>query len=100
MEFTRESKMKFNTYQRALMLFGFDNQASIAIEEMAELTKELIKKRRGEFNNKEIIEEIADVQIMMSQLSEYFGNKNVQEMIEYKLARLDAIMQKKMRGIK
>jgi NTP pyrophosphatase (non-canonical NTP hydrolase) len=92
--------MKFNTYQRALMLFGFDNQASIAIEEMAELTKELIKKKRGEFNNKEIIEEIADVQIMISQLSEYFGNKNVQEMIEYKLARLDAIMQQKMRGIK
>lgn len=77
------------------MLFGFENQSNIAIEEMSELTKEIIKRKRGEINDKEMIEEIADVIIMMYQLSEYFGNKKVIEMVEYKLKRLDLIMQRK-----
>lgn len=56
--------------KKALATYGGRNQEDIAIEEMSELTKALIKNRR--YNTEEtranIIEELADVLIMVSQL--------------------------------
>lgn len=40
----------------------------MVIEEMSELTKEICKHKRGKQNRKEIVEEIADVEIMIEQL--------------------------------
>ena len=69
--------------ERAIDTFGIDSQVDMAIEEMAELTKALLKYRRccnGDiyvddkdklFGN--VIEEMADVQIMLNQLYIMFG---------------------------
>jgi NTP pyrophosphatase (non-canonical NTP hydrolase) len=60
----------------------------IAIEEMSELTKEICKYIRGNDNLNDIVEEIADVQIMVEQLISLFGiESKVNEMIDYKMLR-------------
>ena len=67
-----------------------NQQVLQTVEEMSELTKELIKNiNRNKDNETEIILEIADVQIMLMQLIEIYkidGNKLLGA-IEYKLLR-------------
>lgn len=67
-----------------------EDQVLQTVEEMSELTKELIKNiNRNKDNETEIILEIADVQIMLMQLIEIYkidGNKLLGAM-EYKLLR-------------
>lgn len=65
-------------YLKALDKWGVGFQCQMAIEEMAELTKALCKRSRTKNesevlkNFEEIIEEIADVEIMIEQLKLYF----------------------------
>lgn len=61
-----------HTAHLLLEKFGDDKQKMKAIEEMAELTKELCKHLDGADNNNEILEELADVQIMLWQMVEVF----------------------------
>lgn len=69
------SEKVIDTLRSALRTFGIKNQEDIAIEEMSELTKAIIKNRR--YNTEEtkagILEEIADVQIMLLQLMLHYG---------------------------
>ena len=53
-------------YQKLIQKFGYDHQAGILVEEMAELTQSISKHRRGLDHN--TAEEIADVQIVLDQL--------------------------------
>ena len=53
---------------KAIEKFGETSQKIMFMEESAELIKELSKSMRGRSNITEIIEEIADVQIMLDQL--------------------------------
>lgn len=66
------------------------HQLNIAIEEMSELTKELCKYKRGFDNRDHIIEEMADVYIMLRQLKIIFNveDKEIKEVERYKLKRL------------
>lgn len=57
----------------ALNRWGAELQTAVAIEEMAELTKELCKHARGADNTDAIAEEIADVYIMLSQMEILYG---------------------------
>lgn len=52
----------------AILKYGKDIQLDVAIEEMAELTKEIVKYKRGKNNHIELAEEIADVYIMLEQV--------------------------------
>lgn len=73
----------------ALEKYGIDSQAIIAIEEMAELQKELCKMLRGKADLDHIAEEIADVEIMLAQMVEAFGIPlSVDGWKEFKLRRL------------
>lgn len=54
--------------EKAIKVYGKDLQKQVAIEEMAELTKEICKDFRGKGNREHIIEEMADVCIMLDQL--------------------------------
>lgn len=54
--------------KRALDTYGKDLQLDVAIEEMAELIKEIVKHKRGKNNHLEMVEEIADVYIMLEQV--------------------------------
>lgn len=49
-----------------------ETQEIICIEELSELQKELTKHLRGEENWDHIVEEIADVQLMIYQMQHYF----------------------------
>lgn len=64
------SKVQTEVLQTALDTYGIDKQLDIAIEEMAELTKAIIKHRRyASFETYEnFCEEVADVAIMLEQI--------------------------------
>lgn len=66
-----------------------DKQLIVAIEELSELQKELCKTLRGNINKENIIEELADVYIMLDQIKVYFSItcNEVKEMIDKKIER-------------
>ena len=59
-----------------------DKQLIVAIEELSELQKELCKALRGKPNKEDIIEELADVLIMLDQVKIYF--KIEDELVNFK----------------
>jgi NTP pyrophosphatase (non-canonical NTP hydrolase) len=88
--------MKFTEEQRKIMLnalnkYGVAAQDDIAIEEMSELTKAIIKVRR--YNNSDtyenLCEELADVFIMCEQILMSLDRDKVQSYINSKLERLN-----------
>ena len=60
-----------NIFKTLINKFG-DKQMVVAIEELSELQKELCKAIRGQEVKENIIEEIADVSIMLCQIMIYF----------------------------
>ena len=82
---------KIEVYKDAIALYGPRNQMDVAIEEMSELIKEIVKYKRGEGHLDNIIEEIADVTIMIDQLLiifdiDYIGD--VLDVVDAKVERL------------
>ena len=75
-------------YTKLLELYG-DKQIIIAIEELSELQKELCKALRYNSNYDNIVEEIADVEIMLEQMKLYFNilNKDLERMKKLKIKR-------------
>jgi NTP pyrophosphatase (non-canonical NTP hydrolase) len=91
-----EEKMNIEILKNAIKTFGVESQKLMAIEEMAELTKELSKDSRGFSNQSEIAEEIADVEIMLAQLKLIFNNSDtVEEFKESKMKRLQKKIEEK-----
>lgn len=88
MKFTEEQK---NIMQNAVRKYGVDAQDDIAIEEMSELTKAIIKNRRYKtFATLEsIYEELADVYIMLEQIMMSLDKDRVQSYVNSKLERLN-----------
>lgn len=77
-------------YYKMISKFGNKNQILVAIEELSELQKELLKGLR--YTPKErlhnITEEMADVEIMLDQLKLIFSNKeDVEEVKKIKIHR-------------
>lgn len=58
-------------YKKVIDTYG-EQQVVIAIEELSELQKELCKALRFKVNLQNIVEEIADVEIMLEQMKIYF----------------------------
>ena len=79
-------------YEKAIEHFGVHKQINKAIEEMAELTTELARYQNGTAMNVNIIDEIADVSIMMTQLGIIFGRDLVDNKTQVKLERLELRM--------
>ena len=84
--------MDINSAQLLFIIntYGVKPQEDIAIEELSELQKAILKHRR--YGDKEteqaIIDEIADVQIMLEQLKIIYAcHKDVEERVEYKIDR-------------
>lgn len=71
---------------KALEVYGIDHQIMVMIEEMAELTKAFCKLYRGDGSCDDIREEMADVKIMLEQMSMFYGETDFIE--EQKLERL------------
>lgn len=85
--YTDEDK---ETIQKAINEYGAEAQVVVAMEEMAELIKELSKAYRGKANVSAITEEIADVKIMVRQMQEVFKitGEEVNKQMSAKLNRL------------
>lgn len=85
--------------------YGYDAQSRQCIEEMAELTKalnkfwrknllcgqvkltpELVERLKATKEYKDVLEEIADVEIMLKQIV-YFLDMDTSEMVDFKLQR-------------
>lgn len=74
-------------YHRALKTWGKNPQMLQVIEEMSELIKEILKNvNSGKDNISDIIEETADVEIMLEQLKCCYNIK--QEVEDYKKQKL------------
>lgn len=82
--------------QECVNTYGAEAQVDMAVEEMSELTKALLKYRRKEAQGSKdleearenILEEVADVIIMLTQLIMIYGGRDlVQETIENKVDR-------------
>ena len=76
-------------YQSAKASFGHTTQLTVAVEEFAELQKEICKILRGQGDLSHLSEEIADATIMLEQLREMFGvNEQVCLFMDEKVIRL------------
>jgi len=73
--YKRKTKMdEQRLYKRALTTWGKEPQMLQVIEEMSELIKEILKNvNRKKDNISELIEETADVEIMLGQLKCCYG---------------------------
>ena len=86
----------------AIATYGISAQVDMAIEEMSELTKALCKERRTQLvpgkhaeAHANVIEEIADVAIMLKQLLIMFDKDGeIQKEVDYKIDRLEQRLQK------
>lgn len=83
------------TLFKAITTYGANAQEDVAIEEMAELTKALIKNRRYNtlLTADEVREEMADVYIMLIQLILIYGFN--EEVVKQKIDRLKDRLEKK-----
>jgi hypothetical protein len=84
--------MDRDVIERAIDHFGKESQILKAVEEMAELSAELMRSMNSVGMNVKIIEEIADVMIMLEQLKVIFGEELVGNHVQSKLKRLKSRM--------
>lgn len=76
--------------KRALKTWGEEPQMLMVVEEMSELMKEILKNINRKKNNiAEIIEETADVEIMLEQLKENY--QIVEQVAAYKADKIKVI---------
>ena len=80
---------KKDVYNKAKATWGIDAQVTKAIEELAELQKELCKFLLDDGNMEHIAEEIADVKIVVEQVELILECKR--KVKEYKIAKIQRL---------
>ena len=82
--------MDRNLLKKAIQVWGKNAQLLMVLEEMSELQKEILKHmNRGKNYSSEIIDETADVEIMLTQLKYIFDiEKAVENRIPQKLEKI------------
>lgn len=83
----------YKTLNRALNKYGIENQKWMLVEECSELLNAVAKLRRDRVSKKEVITELADVQIMVEQMAYFFGFEEFLAEKERKLTRLNERLQ-------
>ena len=83
-------------YKQAIDTYGEHAQKLMAIEEMSELTKEICKDFRGLLDREHLIEEMADVLIMLDQMLLMYkvSGEEVRLMLIKKVERLKERLEK------
>ena len=89
-------------YKQAIETYGVRAQKLMAIEEMSELTKEICKDFRGKLNREHLIEEMADVTIMLDQMLLIYeiSGEEILSMCGRKMKRLKERLEKQNDEIK
>jgi len=79
-----------DTLDDALELWGEELQMDVAVEEFGELVTEIARIQRGTRShaNENLVDEIADAQIILDQLKAIAGPDDVEDRIEMKADRL------------
>lgn len=77
-----------NTCRAAIAAYGEQHQKQKAIEEMGELASALVRYADGRCEAKDVITEIADVMITVSQMAIIFGEDEVMAEVDEKIDRL------------
>ncbi len=83
---------KENIYKKTIAKWGEEAQYDQAVEECAELITALKHFRRGKVNQQTVIDELADVTLMIGQLSWMFGNERVNGAVQNKLEKLNQLL--------
>lgn len=98
-EMTRVNHYFDTVIDKAIMKNGTVIQSIVAMEELSELQKELSKAMRGifatgDFGVAGILEETADVRIMLLQIMKMYGltEEAIQAVMHTKIMRLDEIL--------
>lgn len=79
-------------YRASLEKWGEEGQYDQAIEECAELIAVLKHFKRGKVEVADVVSELADVTLMVGQLTYMFGEAEVQRAMATKLAKLDTLL--------
>ena len=79
-------------YQATLDKWGEDAQYDQAVEECAELIAALKHFRRGKVDRQAVIDELADVTLMLGQLTWMFGTELVEKSVQKKLEKLNKLL--------
>jgi len=87
------NELQLKIMKNAVNKFGKSAQEDMVIEEFSELIKAILKYRRNECNQnlQNIVEEIADCEIMLNQIKTlFYGDltKDVENIVSQKLMRL------------
>jgi NTP pyrophosphatase (non-canonical NTP hydrolase) len=83
-------KKDWKILEKGLDLLGKERQRECAIEECAELIVGLQHDKRERASEDEVLEEVADVFIMMRQLSLELGEQKVAKKIKQKMKKYEA----------
>ena len=80
-------------YQATLEKWGKEAQYDQAVEECAELIAALKHFRRGKVDQQAVIDELADVTLMLGQLTWMFGSAAVEKSVQKKLEKLNKLLE-------
>lgn len=89
MQHNRTREDYFEVCAKALKFYGGPAQKEMLIEECSELIQAIQHEKRGRINPEEVCEEIADVQIMLNQVSLLYPQNMIEKAIARKMARLN-----------
>ena len=84
---------KVQIYQKTIKKWGKEAQYDQMMEECAELTVALQHFRRGKIDQNAVIDEIADVTLMLGQLTWMFGAERVEESVQKKIKKLNNLLE-------
>ncbi len=79
--------------QKIIEHYGEKHQTVVAMEEMAELTKELSKHLRGQSNREAIIEEMADVMICLAE-QRYIHHIDLNDVLAVMVEKLERMKER------
>lgn len=79
-------------YRAALAKWGEEAQFDQAVEECAELIAALKHFKRDRIDQQQVVDELADVALMVGQLSFMLGEDRVEKAIEAKLRKLNDLL--------
>jgi len=84
---------KNQLYQKTIDKWGKEAQFDQMTEECAELIAALQHFRRGKIDQQAVIDEIADVTLMLGQLTWMFGPEQIEAAVQKKLKKLDKLLE-------
>ncbi|HBI14256.1 MAG TPA: antitoxin [Desulfobulbaceae bacterium] len=80
-------------YRASLARWGVEAQYDQAVEECAELIAALKHFKRDRIGEEQVVAELADVTLMIGQLTWMLGEERVQRAIEEKLVKLRRLLE-------